>query len=300
MTEIRTLIDEIKSNRMRLPEMQRAYVWKSTQVRDLLDSLYRKYPTGTILRWETTQKVPTRDFAVSQDDTKYESYYLLLDGQQRLTSLKAILCGEPVNVRGRKRAIDIYFNLDHPDKLENTKVATDDDNETEFEEDDDIKITSDEEENNLLDSGRWDLFLIYLETSSLGDIPCRKFIKTAPKEYIIQYIKRYKLYSDSLRELILLDDYDLLKMVIEHQIFCVGEQRNLLRNGSDKLLETFFQEYCFAPSVEAELLQSGRKRIIAAYLRRHKVWPDNRHLLPSKTKENPVKKLWHRIINLFS
>ena len=113
MTEIRTLIDEIKSNRMRLPEMQRAYVWKSTQVRDLLDSLYRKYPTGTILRWETTQKVPTRDFAVSQDDTKYESYYLLLDGQQRLTSLKAILCGEPVNVRGRKRAIDIYFNLDH-------------------------------------------------------------------------------------------------------------------------------------------------------------------------------------------
>lgn len=77
MTEIRTLIDEIKSNRMRLPEMQRAYVWKSTQVRDLLDSLYRKYPTGTILRWETTQKVPTRDFAVSQDDTKYESYYFV-------------------------------------------------------------------------------------------------------------------------------------------------------------------------------------------------------------------------------
>lgn len=146
MTAIRTLIDDIKSNRMRLPEMQREYVWKSTQVRDLLDSLYRRYPTGTILRWETTQKVPTRDFAVSQDDTKYESYYLLLDGQQRLTSLKVILCGEPVKVKGRKRAIDIYFNLDHPDKLENTKVATDDDNETEFE-DDDMTLTSDEEEN---------------------------------------------------------------------------------------------------------------------------------------------------------
>jgi len=152
MTELRTLIDEIKSNRMRLPEMQRAYIWKSTQVRDLLDSLYRNYPVGTILRWETTQKVPTRDFAVSQADTKYESYYLLLDGQQRLTSLKAILCGEPVTVRGRKRAIDIYFNLDHPDKLENTKVATDDDNETEFEEDEEVEIVSDEEENkNRLD-----------------------------------------------------------------------------------------------------------------------------------------------------
>jgi len=147
MTEIRNLIDEIKSNRMRLPEMQRAYVWKSTQVRDLLDSLYRKYPVGTILRWETTQKIPTRDFAVSQENTKYESYYLLLDGQQRLTSLKAILCGEPVTVRGRKRPIDIYFNLEHPDTIEETKVATDDDNETEFEDDDEIKNTSDEEEN---------------------------------------------------------------------------------------------------------------------------------------------------------
>lgn len=147
MTDIRSLIEEIKSNRMRLPEMQREYVWKSTQVRDLLDSLYRKYPVGTILRWETTQKIPTRDFAVSQENTKYESYYLLLDGQQRLTSLKAILCGEPVTVRGRKRAIDIYFNLEHPDTLEETKVATDDDNETEFEDDDNIKLTSDEEEN---------------------------------------------------------------------------------------------------------------------------------------------------------
>lgn len=147
MPELRSLIDEIKSNRMRLPEMQRAYIWKSTQVRDLLDSLYRNYPIGTILRWETTQKIPTRDFAVSQENTKYESYYLLLDGQQRLTSLKAILCGEPVTVRGRKRAVDIYFNLDHPDKLENTKVATDDDNETEFEDDEDVKVTSDAEEN---------------------------------------------------------------------------------------------------------------------------------------------------------
>ena len=49
MTEIRTLIDEIKSNRLRLPEMHRAYVCKSTLVRDLLDSFYRIYPTGSIL-----------------------------------------------------------------------------------------------------------------------------------------------------------------------------------------------------------------------------------------------------------
>ncbi len=130
MTELRNLVQDIKENRMKLPEMQRDYVWKSTQVRDLLDSLYRKYPSGTILRWATTERVPTRDFAIEQQEDKtYLSYYLLLDGQQRLTSLSSVLKGEEVKVRDHKRPIDIYFNLDHPDKLQNlTKVSTDDDN----------------------------------------------------------------------------------------------------------------------------------------------------------------------------
>ena len=113
MTEIRTLIDEIKSNRMRLPEMQRAYVWKSTQVRDLLDSLYRKYPTGTILRWETTQKVPTRDFAVSQDDTKYESYYLLLDGQQRILSICRFIHGDFTIYDGTVKVFNNLWIINH-------------------------------------------------------------------------------------------------------------------------------------------------------------------------------------------
>lgn len=139
MTALRNLVQDIKDNKMKLPEMQRDYVWKSTQVRDLLDSLYRKYPSGTILRWATTEKVPTRDFAVDQQEDKtYLSYYLLLDGQQRLTSLSSVLNGEEITVRDHKRAIDIYFNLDHPDKLQNlTKVSTDDDN---------TGLTEDEEE----------------------------------------------------------------------------------------------------------------------------------------------------------
>jgi len=97
--------------------MQRRYVWKSTQVRDLLDSLYRGYPSGTILVWETREKVPTREFAVAQGEQLMSKVQLLLDGQQRLTSLSAILRGEPVTVRNRKRPIEILFNLEHPDKL---------------------------------------------------------------------------------------------------------------------------------------------------------------------------------------
>ena len=89
------LVKEFERGQMQLPEMQRGYVWKSTQVRDLLDSLYRGYPTGNILRWETTDNsVELRDTAIDQDSEKWANSYLLLDGQQRLTSLAAVIQGK--------------------------------------------------------------------------------------------------------------------------------------------------------------------------------------------------------------
>lgn len=115
--KIHELVAKIERGDIRLPEMQRQYVWRQTRVRDLLDSLYRGYPSGTILTWETDEGVATRDFAVDQA-TDGKSFQLLLDGQQRLTSLSAIIRGEPVHVRGRVRPIDILFNLEHPDQLE--------------------------------------------------------------------------------------------------------------------------------------------------------------------------------------
>lgn len=112
---IKTLVDMYKRGELCLPEIQRHYVWQATRVRDLLDSLYRGYPSGSILMWETDEAVPTRDFAISQDTTAFAGRKLLLDGQQRLTSLTAVLNGEPVTVRGRKRPIEILFNLEHPE-----------------------------------------------------------------------------------------------------------------------------------------------------------------------------------------
>jgi hypothetical protein len=101
---------------LQLPEMQREYVWRATRVRDLLDSLYRGYPSGVILAWESDETIATRDFAVDATAPATRPL-LLLDGQQRLTSLSAVLRGEPVSVRGRVRPIEILFNLEHPDEL---------------------------------------------------------------------------------------------------------------------------------------------------------------------------------------
>lgn len=114
---VEELVGKIERGELRLPEMQRQYVWRSPRVRDLLDSLYRGYPSGAILLWETDEVVPLQEFAVQQEANPYKTTLLLLDGQQRLTSLSAVIRGEPVMARGRKKPIELLFNLEHPDEL---------------------------------------------------------------------------------------------------------------------------------------------------------------------------------------
>ena len=114
---VEELVGMIERGELRLPEMQRRYVWRSTRVRDLLDSLYRGYPSCAILLWDTDDEVPLQDFAIAQQGNPYQSTRLLLDGQQRLTSLSAVIRGAPVWVRGRQKPIELLFNLEHPEEL---------------------------------------------------------------------------------------------------------------------------------------------------------------------------------------
>ncbi|MGA0909976.1 MAG: DUF262 domain-containing protein [Betaproteobacteria bacterium] len=137
---VEELVGMIERGELRLPEMQRQYVWRSTRVRDLLDSLYRGYPSGAILLWETDEDVPLQAMAVGQQTNPYQTTRLLLDGQQRLTSLSAVIRGEPVNVYGRKRPIDILFNLEHPVEI----IGVTDVNEESDEEPDQADASSDD------------------------------------------------------------------------------------------------------------------------------------------------------------
>ncbi len=120
---VEELVGMIERGELRLPEMQRRFVWRSTRVRDLLDSLYRGYPSGGILLWDADEAVPLQEFAIEQQRNPYQSTRLLLDGQQRLTSLSAVIRGTPVKVRGRKKPIELLFNLKHPDQPGSPVVA---------------------------------------------------------------------------------------------------------------------------------------------------------------------------------
>jgi len=136
---IRRLVDKVSEGELTLPEMQRRYVWTSVKVRDLLDSLYRGYPSGTILVWETDDPGNFRKLQVGGvKESPLSTSLLLLDGQQRITSLSAVISGEPVEVRNKQRPIDILFNLEHPDTLEEElSLIEQQDNEFMIEDDDD-------------------------------------------------------------------------------------------------------------------------------------------------------------------
>ena len=82
--KISTILDHIDSGHMALPEFQRGYVWNRDQVRALFDSLYRRHPVGGLLVWATESK----DAAHRGDGVLAAGVVkLLLDGQQRMTSL---------------------------------------------------------------------------------------------------------------------------------------------------------------------------------------------------------------------
>lgn len=90
--KISTILDHIDSGHMALPEFQRGYVWNRDQVRGLFDSLYRRHPVGGLLVWATESR--TADHRGS-GPLVAGVVKLLLDGQQRITSLYGVIRGRP-------------------------------------------------------------------------------------------------------------------------------------------------------------------------------------------------------------
>ena len=109
--KISTILDHIDSGHMALPEFQRGYVWNRDQVRGLFDSLYRRHPVGGLLVWATESQTAAHrgDGALVPGVVK-----LLLDGQQRMTSLYGVVRGRaPKFFDGSDRAFTgLRFHLE--------------------------------------------------------------------------------------------------------------------------------------------------------------------------------------------
>ena len=108
--KISDIINNIDSEALALPVFQRGYVWKRRQVKDLMNSLYHGYPVGSLLTWTTrAEQVDVR----GNRERNSGAIELLLDGQQRVTSLYGIVRGKPpAFFDGDPAAFTgLYFNL---------------------------------------------------------------------------------------------------------------------------------------------------------------------------------------------
>lgn len=127
---VEKLVKQFVGREIRLPEMQRKYVWTREKVRALIDSLYKDYPSGSILLWKTSEPPETRDAAIATERGDGGESYLLLDGQQRLTALSATIAGAAVKIHKNKTVqdskIEICFNINHPDNLIDSDTAGED------------------------------------------------------------------------------------------------------------------------------------------------------------------------------
>ena len=217
---VRELVDKVRHGELALPEMQRRYVWTATRVRDLLDSLYRGYPSGTILVWETDEDIETRELAVKANQSPTTSQQLLLlDGQQRITSLSAILSGEPVHVRNRKRPIDILFNLEHPDGPPIEIMEVDENDFTEEIENIEDKETT---ERDIQEEMRKRTFVVAsraLQNNPLW-VPVSDIFKKTDKEIlkpigITSDDEKWDKYSDRLQKIRKIADYPYVMQILE-------------------------------------------------------------------------------------
>lgn len=90
--KISTILEKIDEHQLFVPAFQREYVWKRDDAKQLIDSLIKEYPTGTMLTWETAD--PPELKGAHKYSAKQGSVKLLLDGQQRITTLYMLINGE--------------------------------------------------------------------------------------------------------------------------------------------------------------------------------------------------------------
>lgn len=117
---IETIMAWVNSGEIAIPEIQRPFVWDSSKVRDLMDSLYQGYPIGYVIAWRNPN-VRLKDGSLS------EGKKVLIDGQQRITALTAAVLGQyVVNKTYQRVKIKIAFNpIDERFEVQNPAILKD-------------------------------------------------------------------------------------------------------------------------------------------------------------------------------
>lgn len=108
------LIDYIEKGHIHIPDFQREFVWSRDKIIDLLDSIYKGYPVGSIILWITEEDFPHSE-AIGKEKTSSlfgDARFFVIDGQQRLKSLYHAAENQPIQKGGSKKEVNVKFDLE--------------------------------------------------------------------------------------------------------------------------------------------------------------------------------------------
>ncbi|MDE2385858.1 MAG: DUF262 domain-containing protein, partial [Alphaproteobacteria bacterium] len=110
---IREIVDQVVRGQIRIPAFQRGFVWEPERVAYLMDSIYKRYPFGSLLFWRTKERLRVEKelgpFELPSPKDDYPVDYVL-DGQQRVTSIFAVFQTD-MKMKSKSGWMDIYFDL---------------------------------------------------------------------------------------------------------------------------------------------------------------------------------------------
>jgi len=118
-----SLLSEFKEQKIRIPEFQRDFVWDKNRIRKLLDSIYNQYPIGSIVLWESTDKIKCVERVGNYEfeNKPPEGYPIkyVIDGQQRILSLIAAIKGASID----DHEYNFYFDLEESKFMEKNEIC---------------------------------------------------------------------------------------------------------------------------------------------------------------------------------
>ena len=111
---IRQILDQVNRGQIRIPAFQRGFVWEPERVAYLMDSIYKRYPFGSVLFWRTREKLKSDrklgPFVLPEPEADYPIDYVL-DGQQRITSIFGVFQSEMPQPGSSDNWLPVYFDL---------------------------------------------------------------------------------------------------------------------------------------------------------------------------------------------
>ncbi len=227
--ELVNLLEKIKRGEIQLPDFQRSWVWSDKQIKSLLESVIRGFPINSIMLLACDADTVKFSFRTIELLERVESkpHHLILDGQQRLTSLfGALYSDEPIRITDSKGKVKKFFYYVDMAKA----IAAVENSETS----EDMIISVDDKRKLKAKGKNWDLSTPEKEFAA-GMFPLNKIFDAT--EWIFEGYREYHRNNETLKNMSKTFNSEIAKKLSSYKIACIMLEKNIPLEAICKIFE---------------------------------------------------------------